>query len=30
MFPQSRPMHADELGKRVSIGRAMPKSGTAE
>jgi hypothetical protein len=30
MFLQLRTMHADELRKRVSIGRAMPKSGTAE
>jgi hypothetical protein len=30
MFLQPRPMHADELGKRVSIGRVMPKSGSAE
>jgi hypothetical protein len=30
MFLQSRPMHADELGKRVSIGRVKPKIGTAE
>jgi hypothetical protein len=30
MFVQLRPMHADELRKRVSNGCVMPKCGTAE
>jgi hypothetical protein len=30
MFLQLRTMHADELRKRASIGRVMPKRGTAE